>query len=851
MKRIAALILLASLSANAFAFDPFVVSDIRIDGLSRISAGTVYNYLPVNKGDQLTDSAAQRAIRALYQTKFFSNVEFDREGNILVIKVTERPSIAKLTLRGNKDIKSDELKKGLKEIGLTEGETFDRLALDNVQQELIRQYYNRGKYNVTVDPHVTPLDRNRVAIDIEIREGKAAKIKEFNIIGNHAFTDKDIREGFESDTTNLMSWYSKDDQYSREKLSGDLEKLQSYYMDRGYADFGVDSTQVSIAPDKRFMYIDASIKEGEIYKVADVKLVGTLILPETTLRQLVFLKTGDTFNRAAIENSTKAIKAILANIGYAYAKVTPIPKLDKDKRTVDVTLYVEPGQRVYVRRVVFAGNTRTEDGVLRREMRQLEGSWYSQAAIDRSKTRLMRVGYFKKVDIDKKLVPGTQDQVDVSVKVEEQSAGSLQFGVGYSQFSGLILSASVSQNNLFGTGDSFSVSGQRSSFSTLFNVNYYNPYLTDNGIGIGYNATYSKADFGNTDFANYATSTKSFSSYLGIPISETDGVRVGLGISSNKVNLIPGFSPQVLLDYQDQIGNRTIHSWTGTLGWSHDTRDQYWAPSTDHAESRRSDVGFRRHRPAWVHRAVLETEHPGKPLLAHRWRFRTVSGWPGWLRRDVWRQRYQQRPVRRVANRQRSEQPDARAYRHASGLPVLAELLLRWCTRRARLPGQHPRATRVHCPQRGAVAKWCVLGRRLCATHRRRVQGAGDRTGLPAAAIPEGCQHGALVLVRGCGQRLQELPKLQRQHIARVHRFVAAVAGAHRTTDHQPRLPVPLAAGRQPLRGAHPVYFRQPVLVLTSGAAQPRLTSLCGAHRDADVLFIVRAGGTVPTATPR
>ncbi|HUH30332.1 MAG TPA: outer membrane protein assembly factor BamA [Rhodanobacter sp.] len=592
MKRIAALILLASLSANAFAFDPFVVSDIRIDGLSRISAGTVYNYLPVNKGDQLTDSGAQRAIRALYQTKFFSDVELEREGDILVIKVTERPSIAKLTLRGNKDIKTDELKKGLKEIGLTEGETFDRLALDNVQQELIRQYYNRGKYNVTVDPHVTQLDRNRVAIDIEVREGKPAKIKEFNIIGNRAFTDKAIREGFESDTTNLMSWYSKDDQYSREKLSGDLEKLQSYYMDRGYADFGVDSTQVTIAPDKRDMYIDASIKEGEIYKVADVKLLGTLILPETTLRQLVFLKTGDTFNRAAIENSTKAIKAILANIGYAYAKVTPIPKLDKDKRTVDVTLYVEPGQRVYVRRVVFQGNTRTEDGVLRREMRQLEGSWYSQAAIDRSKTRLMRVGYFKKVDIDKKLVPGTQDQVDVSVKVEEQSAGSLQFGVGYSQFSGIILSASVAQNNLFGTGDSFSISGQRSSFSTLFNVNYYNPYLTDNGIGIGYNATYSKADFGNTDFANFATSTKSFSSYLGIPISETDGVRVGLGISSNKVNLIPGFSPQELLDYQDQIGNRTIHSWTGTLGWNHDTRDQYWAPSRGGLMSVSTDIAL-------------------------------------------------------------------------------------------------------------------------------------------------------------------------------------------------------------------------------------------------------------------
>ncbi|MFC5524949.1 outer membrane protein assembly factor BamA [Rhodanobacter ginsengisoli] len=592
MKRIAALILLASLSANAFAFDPFVVSDIRIDGLSRISAGTVYNYLPVNKGDRLTSDEAQRAIRALYRTKFFSDVEFDRDGDILVIKVVERPSIAKLTLRGNKDIKTDDLKKGLKQIGLTEGETFDRLALDNVQQELIRQYYNRGKYNVSVDPHVTRLDRNRVAIDIEIREGKAAKIKELNILGNHAYSDKQIRKEFESNTSNLMSWYSKDDQYSREKLSGDLEKLQSYYMDRGYADFGVDSTQVAIAPDKRAMYIDASIKEGEIYKVSDVKLLGDLILPEATMRQFVFIKSGDTFNRAAIENSSKAIKAVLANIGYAYAKVTPIPKLDKEKRTVDLTMYVEPGQRVYVRRVVFNGNTKTEDNVLRREMRQLEGSWYSQAAIDRSKIRLQRLGYFKKVDIDKKLVPGTLDKVDISVKVEEQSSGSVQFGVGYSQYSGIILNASLSQNNLFGTGDSFSVSGSRSTYQTNLGLNYYNPYLTDNGIGIGYSASYSKTDYGNTNFANYSTSAKSFSTYLGIPVTETDGIRVGLGISSNKVNLIPGYSPQALVDYQNQIGNKTIHSWTGTLGWNHDTRNGYWAPTRGGLISATTDIAL-------------------------------------------------------------------------------------------------------------------------------------------------------------------------------------------------------------------------------------------------------------------
>jgi outer membrane protein insertion porin family len=592
MKRIAALILLASLSANAFAFDPFVVSDIRIDGLSRISAGTVFNYLPVNKGDRMTNAEAQRAIRALYQTKFFSDVEMERDGSILVIKVVERPSIAKLTIRGNHDIKTDDLKKGLKQIGLAEGETFDRLALDNVQQELIRQYYNRGKYNVSVIPHVVKLDRNRVAVDIEIREGKVAKIEELNILGNHAFTDKQIRKNFESDTPGLMSWYSKDDQYSREKLSGDLEKLQSFYMDRGYADFGVDSTQVTIAPDKRSMYIDTSIKEGEVYKVADVKLLGELILPEATLRQFVFVKKGDTFNRAAIEASSKAIKSILSNIGYAYAKVTPIPKLDKANRTVDLTMYIEPGQRVYVRRVIFEGNTRTEDTVLRREMRQLEGSMFSQAAIDRSKIRLQRLGYFKKVDIDKKLVPGSQDQVDVTVKVEEQSAGSLQFGVGYSQYSGIILNASVSQNNLFGTGDSFTVSGERSTYSTSYSMGYYNPYLTNNGIGIGYNLSYTKSNYGNTTLANYATSNRSFATYLGIPVSETDAIRVGLGISSNNVTLIPGYSPQILLDYQNEIGNKTIHSWTATLGWNHDTRNGYWAPTRGGLLSASTDVAL-------------------------------------------------------------------------------------------------------------------------------------------------------------------------------------------------------------------------------------------------------------------
>lgn len=579
MKRIAALLLLASMSAKALAFEPFVVQDIRIDGLSRISAGSVLSYLPVDKGDTLTDSRAQDAIRALFNTGFFSDVELERQGNILVVKVAERPSISKLTIRGNKDIKTDDLKKGLKEAGLAEGQTFDRLTLDRVQQELIRQYYNRGKYNVSVLPHVTHLSRNRVAIDLEIREGKAAKIKQINIVGNTKFSDKAIRKNFESDTSNWLSWYSKDDQYSKEKLSGDLEKLGDYYMDRGYADFGVDSTEVSISPDKRDMYITTSVKQGEVYTVSDVHLLGDLILSEKQMRNLVFIKKGQKFNRALIEASKKAIKGVLSNIGYAFADVQTIPKLDKDKRTVDLTFYVKPGHRVYVRRVNFSGNTRTEDEVLRREMRQLEGAYYNQAAVDRSKIRLQRLGYFKDVKITKSRVPGTNDQVDLKVKVEEQSAGSLQFGVGYSQYSGIILSGSVSQNNFMGTGDKFSISAETSDYYKRVTLGYVNPYLTDSGISIGYNATYSKLDYNDTDLANYTNSTRSFSSYLGIPVGEFDALQVGLGLSSTLINTYPGYTPESLVEYQQEINHKTVHAWTLTTSYTHDTRNDYWAPT--------------------------------------------------------------------------------------------------------------------------------------------------------------------------------------------------------------------------------------------------------------------------------
>ncbi|MCE5232133.1 MAG: outer membrane protein assembly factor BamA [Mizugakiibacter sp.] len=581
MKRIAALILLACLTAKARAagFEPFVVSDIRIDGLTRISGGTVFSYLPVEKGDTITPQRAEDAIRALYKTGFFSDVELERQGDILVIKVQERPSISRLTLHGNKDIKEDDLKKGLKEIGLSEGDTFDRMSLDHVKQELIRQYYNRGKYNVSIEPHVVPLDRNRVAIDIEIHEGQASRIKEINIVGNQTFTDKQIRDDFQSATTNWTSWYSKDDQYSREKLSGDLEKLASYYLDRGYADFQLDSTEVAISPDKRNMYISAGIKEGEVYTISDVKLLGKLILPEDSIRRLVPIKAGDTFSRKKIELSTDAITAMLSNIGYAFAKVSPVPKLDKEKRTVDLTLYVDPGQRVYVRRINFKGNTRTEDEVLRREMRQLEGAWYSQAAINRSKIRLQRLGYFKTVEVENQRVPGSEDQVDLNVKVEEQASGSLMFGIGYSQVSGAIISVSVSENNFLGTGDKVSATVQHSSYYDTTALSYYNPYLTDSGIGIGYSLRYSKLDQSQANLANYTENNVSGSTFLSIPVSETDTINVGLGLSKNRLNVYPGLTPQSFIDYLIALDHYTIHTGNLTASYAHDTRNKYFSPT--------------------------------------------------------------------------------------------------------------------------------------------------------------------------------------------------------------------------------------------------------------------------------
>ncbi len=594
MKRVAALILFAALSAPmaAYAFQPFTVSDIRIEGLQRIAAGTVLSYLPIEPGQTMTDSTAQKAIEDLFKTGFFNNVELERQGSILIVKVTERPSIASLTVRGNKDIKTDQLMKGLKSAGLAEGQTFDRLTLDQMRQQLIAQYNDRGKYNVTVEPHVTNLDRNRVSVDIEIHEGKASTIQEINIVGNQAFTDNQIRDDWESGTPNWTSWYSNNDQYSREKLSGDLTKLSSYYLDRGYADFNISSAQVTISPDKRDIYIAAAVHEGEIYKISDIHLLGTLILPEDALRKVLRIEPGEVFDRHSIELSSDAITDVLSNIGYAFAKVSPIPKVDEKNHTVDLTFFVDPGPRVYVRRINFKGNTSTQDQILRREMRQYEGAWYSQAAIDRSKVRLQRLGFFRDVNVDTVKVPGTTDEVDLNVKVTEESSGQFQFGVGYSQVSGIILSTSISNNNFLGTGNRVSATFQKSLFLKQYQVSFFDPYLTDSGIGIGYSASVLKLNQGEQNIASYLSDTDSFSTYLSFPISETDSINAGIGVNKTRLDLIPGYTPQVFFDQIYKIGHYTIHETPLTLSYSHDTLNRFFKPTRGGLQQVSAEIGL-------------------------------------------------------------------------------------------------------------------------------------------------------------------------------------------------------------------------------------------------------------------
>ena len=590
----------------------FTVSDIRIDGLQRIGAGTVFTYLPIERGDLVNQNRIGEAIRALYRTGFFEDIQIGRQGDILVVTVAERPAINKLTLTGNKDIKTEDLSRGLKDIGLAEGETFDRLALDRVTQELTRQYNNRGKYNVEITPAVSQLDRNRVDVTITVKEGKAAKIRHINLIGNELFEQEDLTDTWESGESNWLSWYRRDDQYSKEKLSGDLEKLHNFYLDRGYVDFSIDNTQVSISPDKRDMYITAGLTEGQIYTVSSIELTGDTVLPKEDIQRLVLVQDGMIFSRALLEVTADSITATLGNIGYAFAQVNTIPEIDRENRTVGIKLQVVPGPRVNVRRIVFRGNTRTADEVMRREMRQFEGAWYSQAAIDRSKVRLQRLGYFESgsVNVESVPVPGSNDEVDVVFSVTETTSGSFVFGVGYSQLAGLTTSVQLSQNNFLGSGNRVSIEAQRNVYLQRYAFSFMNPYFTDEGLSLGYNLWWREFDNSEFNTAQFSSTNAAGQVFLGLPITESDTISALFGIDRNQIFAFRGVSPQSIVDYIDAVGKRTFHAWRAELAWARDSRNDFLQPTR-----------------GTLQRVSLETTLPGSTVEYYKLNYEFSKYW--------------------------------------------------------------------------------------------------------------------------------------------------------------------------------------------------------------------------------
>lgn len=513
----------------------FVIEDIRVEGIQRISAGTIFNYLPVKVGDEFNESRYAEAVRAVFKSGFFKDIRLERQGNILIVNVVERPAIASIEFSGNKEFDSDELKESLKSIGLAEGRVFNKSTLDKVEQELRRQYYANGKYSVKIKSTSTPLERNRVGISIDVSEGTAAKIKEINIVGNSLFDEEELLEQFELTVPTWYSLFSKDDQYSKQKLASDLEKLSSYYLDRGYLKFNIDSTQVSITPDKKDIYITINVTEGEQYAVSEVKISGKLLYPDEELFKAVQVRNNDVFSRRLVVDSTDRLTDLMGNDGYAFANVNAIPDLDEKNKTVALTFFIDPGRRIYVRRVNYSGNSRTRDEVLRREMRQIENAWMSTKDIERSTTRLERLGYFTEVNVETPAVPGNPDQVDVNYSVVEQPSGSLVAGVGYSQSQGVLLNTSITQENFLGSGVKFGFSFNTGEADTAYGVNFTDPYHTVDGVSRGFNILYRARDAEELGVSDYTTDLFLGKVNYGIPISETNTVHFGIGLEHIKL----------------------------------------------------------------------------------------------------------------------------------------------------------------------------------------------------------------------------------------------------------------------------------------------------------------------------
>ena len=561
----------------AHAFDPFVVRDIHIEGIQRIEAGTVFSYLPVKVGETMTEDKAAAAIKALFATGFFKDVRLEVQRDVLIVMVEERPAVSQIDFIGNKEFDKDALRKGLREIGLAEGRSFDKALLDQAEQEIKRQYLARGHYGASVVTTVTPLERNRVGISFSINEGDITKIREINIIGNKAFKEKDLLRLFVLQPPGWLTWYTKNDQYSKQKLSGDLETLRSHYLNNGYLEFSIDSTQVSITPDKKDIYITINITEGEKYTVSDIKLGGEMLLPEAELRGLIQLKPGETFSREKLTESTKKITDRLGNEGYAFANANAVPELDKAAKRVALTIMIDPGRRVYVRRVNISGNNRSRDEVIRREMRQLEGAYYDADKIQKSKLRLDRLGYFTEVDVDTPAVPGTSDQVDVDFKVKEKPTGAVTIGAGFSSTEKLILSGSITQQNIFGSGKHITASLSTSRINRNISLSYTDPYYTIDGVSRGFDIYDRRTDASLLGLGFYTTSTIGGGVRYGIPLTEIDSLGLGLGAENTHLG-VDSTSPIQYQNFVNVFGSNNT-AIPGNVGWIRDQRDSALLPT--------------------------------------------------------------------------------------------------------------------------------------------------------------------------------------------------------------------------------------------------------------------------------
>lgn len=533
----------------------FQVADIRIEGLQRVSAGTVFSALPINVGDTVDQSAISDASRSIFKTGFFADISIIKEEQVLVIVVKERPAITEITLEGNKAIQTEQLMEALTDNGIAEGQIFRQSILEAMAQELQRQYVSQGRYGATVTSNVENLPRNRVAINIEIDEGSVAKIRHINIIGNESFTEKELREGFEQSETGFWSFISGNDKYSREKLTGDLETLETWYLDRGYLAFEVKNTQVSVSADKKSVYITITIDEGGTYNISDIELSGELKIPEKDIRGMILMREGMRFSQALMTTSSELITRRYGNEGYTFAKVEGYPELNKEDNTAKVTFVLMPGMRAYVRRVEFRGNTKTEDDVLRREMRQMEGSSANNALIEASKVRLERLGYFKEVTVENIPVPGVNDQIDVVYTVEEQPSGSIGASIGYAQGYGTVLGANLSENNFLGSGRQLSVGINRSTYQESVNLSFKEPYFTVDGVSVGYSIFARETDYDQINVSSFSTNAKGANVNWGYPISEVE--RIGFGVGFENLDIRYGnYASQEIRDFIDVNGNK-------------------------------------------------------------------------------------------------------------------------------------------------------------------------------------------------------------------------------------------------------------------------------------------------------